>query len=257
MKDYFLIELIPIVNWWAITHVTVNNTHNSRMFWPGGLGQLLFLVSSWQRSLGRKFCRWVLLTVVLLLINLIAVFFILIYFSLNFYLMTTICCLSTATWQVQLVHNDVTSYRGTVYHYYNGTWGILCDEGWSFESATVVCNQLGLGKAISNFTSSFPGHLMENFLMTNTNCRGQEHFLKDCPNEFWQINQTYSGQHVAGVICEGIVTNAIIINMQVGTAIIMHYYIFFYVIYIYYSILLHTEPIAISCNSRIPIYINW
>ena len=127
---------------------------------------------------------------------------------------------------MKLVHNDVISYRGTVYHYYNGTWGLLCDEGWGLESATVVCNQLGLGKAISNLTSVFHGYSVENFLMTNTKCTGQEHFLKDCPNDFWRIDQTCSGQHVAGVICEGIVTNVITINTQVSTAIIRHYYIF-------------------------------
>ena len=107
--------------------------------------------------------------------------------------------------QVKLVSNGITSYRGTVYHYYNGTWGILCDEGWSLESATVVCNQLGLGKAISNPTSSFRGQPIEKFLVTKTHCKGDEEFLKDCPNELWTIAQSCSGQHVAEVVCEGII----------------------------------------------------
>ena len=117
------------------------------------------------------------------------------YLSMNTYI---------AYWQVKLVSNGITSYRGTVHHYYNSTWGILCDEGWNLESATVVCNQLGLGNAVSNSTSFSRGLPMEKFLVTKTHCKGDEKFLKDCPNELWTIAQSCSGQHVAEAICEGI-----------------------------------------------------
>ena len=110
-----------------------------------------------------------------------------------------------ANWQVKLLHNGVNSYRRTVYHYYNGTWGILCDEGWDLQSAIVVCNQLGLGSAKNYSTLIFHGSPVQNFLMTKTNCKGDEDFLKDCTNvnESWKIGQGCSGQHVAEVICEG------------------------------------------------------
>ena len=109
-----------------------------------------------------------------------------------------------ANWQVKLVHDGITSFRGTVYHYYNGNWGILCDEGWSLKSATVVCNQLGLGNAISNTTTSSRGYSVQKFLRTKTYCQGGEAFLKDCPHDLWTLAQDCSGQHVANVICEGI-----------------------------------------------------
>ena len=114
---------------------------------------------------------------------------------------------SIAHWQVKLVHEDLISYRGTVYHYYNDTWGILCDEGWNLKSATVVCNQLGLGNAINYSTSVFHGSPVQTFLVTMTNCKGNEDFLKNCSNSFWTIDQTCSGQHVAGVVCEGIIVS--------------------------------------------------
>ena len=41
--------------------------------------------------------------------------------------------------------------------------------------------------------------------MTKTHCKGDEEFLKDCPNELWTIAQNCSGQHVAEVVCEGII----------------------------------------------------
>ena len=76
-------------------------------------------------------------------------------------------------------------------------------RGWSLQSATVVCNQLGLGIAKNYSTSVFQGSPVQNFLMTKTNCKGNEDFLKDCAYEFWKIGQGCSGQHVPEVICEG------------------------------------------------------
>ena len=118
---------------------------------------------------------------------------------------------SIAHWQVKLVHDciasDLISYRGTVYHYYNGNWSILCDKGWNHKSATVVCNQLGLGNATNYSTSGFHGSPEQTFLVTTTNCMGNEDFLKNCSNSFWTINQTCPEQHVAGVVCEGIIVS--------------------------------------------------
>ena len=106
---------------------------------------------------------------------------------------------------MKLLHSNIISYQGTVYHYYNNTWAILCDEGWNLQSANVVCKQLGLGKAINSSTSDFSSISMKNFLLTNTNCNGKEEFLKDCmlTGNQWEIVQTCPGSYVAEVICEG------------------------------------------------------
>ena len=120
------------------------------------------------------------------------------------------CSLShIACWQLKLVHHDVKSFRGTVHHYYNGSWGVLCDEGWNLQSATVVCKQLGLGNVKWHSTSFSNYSIIPNFLLTKTNCSGKEDFLKDCSLEgnLWKISQTCSGKYVAEVRCEGIVLN--------------------------------------------------
>jgi len=48
------------------------------------------------------------------------------------------------TFVARLVGSN-TSSEGRLEVYYNGTWGTVCDNGFSDTAARVVCNMLGFG----------------------------------------------------------------------------------------------------------------
>jgi deleted-in-malignant-brain-tumors protein 1 len=49
--------------------------------------------------------------------------------------------------KVKLVGSD--QFSGRLEIKYNGTWGTVCDDGWTVINSNIVCNELLLGKAIS------------------------------------------------------------------------------------------------------------
>lgn len=44
--------------------------------------------------------------------------------------------------------------RGRVEIFHQGSWGTICDDGWSTQDATVVCRMLGYRHAIAAFTAA-------------------------------------------------------------------------------------------------------
>lgn len=65
-----------------------------------------------------------------------------------------------------------------------GRWGAICDRNWTFESANVVCRQLGFGTAKNAFTRSKfgPGH--NPIWLTDVQCKGFEKDIFECPMTF-------------------------------------------------------------------------
>lgn len=83
----------------------------------------------------------------------------------------------------------------------NGTWGGVCDDGFSFNEAHVVCRQLGyeLGAEQVINGQGVDGDLMHLFDLT---CNGDEKHITECQfKDDSSFRNTCMGNEKAGVIC--------------------------------------------------------
>ena len=80
---------------------------------------------------------------------------------------------------VRLV-NGPTDYEGRVEVYHNGKWGRVCDDYWDLNDAQVVCNELGVGRAIAAIHGGFYGNGSGNIWLYEVNCIGTELTIRNC-----------------------------------------------------------------------------
>ena len=91
-----------------------------------------------------------------------------------------------------------TKYEGRVEIYHNGEWGTVCDVGWDFIDAQVVCYELGLGNAIAATHNAYYGE--GSGRIHNVNCIGSEFLIENCLHGLWGV-QSCSHSQDAGVKC--------------------------------------------------------
>ncbi|OPJ79781.1 macrophage receptor MARCO [Patagioenas fasciata monilis] len=90
-----------------------------------------------------------------------------------------------------------SSRRGRVEIFYQGSWGTICDDGWSTEDATVVCRMLGYSRATSAFTATAgTGPIW----LDDVNCRGSESSIFDCSKSNWGVHNCNHNED-AGLEC--------------------------------------------------------
>ncbi|NWV19126.1 MARCO protein, partial [Origma solitaria] len=95
---------------------------------------------------------------------------------------------------VRLVGGDK---RGRVEIFHSGSWGTICDDGWTIREATVVCRMLGFNRAVAFFIA--PAGTGQIWL-DDVSCSGSEITITDCRKRDWGSHNCNHNED-AGVEC--------------------------------------------------------
>ncbi|XP_038058260.1 uncharacterized protein LOC119729666 isoform X2 [Patiria miniata] len=101
---------------------------------------------------------------------------------------------------VRLV-GGVSETEGRVEILFNGEWGTVCDEGWDYADASVVCRQLGLYGPNTSIQAAFFGEGTGHVLMAHVGCHGNESHLSDCAFTGWGFDSCQHNRD-ASVSCQ-------------------------------------------------------
>ena len=88
---------------------------------------------------------------------------------------------------------------------YNNTWGTVCQQGFTMESANVVCKQLGYLRGATNFYGDAiygPGN--GTVWLSQLRCRGSENNIAVCPHSYWGKTACTHAEDVSIVCNPGI-----------------------------------------------------
>ena len=81
--------------------------------------------------------------------------------------------------------------------YYDGVWGTVCDDGFDFSDADVVCRELGYPGAIDYFCCAAYGIGNGPIWLSNLGCTGGEASVFDCTHSGFGNHNCEDGQQVA------------------------------------------------------------
>ena len=97
-------------------------------------------------------------------------------------------------------------YEGRIEIEYYGTWGTVCDDGFSLYSGNVVCRRLGFIAARSILTNVVSG--IGDIWLDDVRCVGNETSLELCTHNGFGTHSCQHNEDV-GVECIGKVNNII------------------------------------------------
>ena len=75
--------------------------------------------------------------------------------------------------------------EGRLEVFHDGEWGTVCDNRFRYQSADVVCRELGYEQAQSIRSNSYYGRGTGNVWMDRVKCSGTEASLVQCPHNGW------------------------------------------------------------------------
>ena len=96
--------------------------------------------------------------------------------------------------------NKASNGTGRVEVYHEGEWGTVCDDEWSYDDASVVCEELGFVKVIHEARRAKYGQGSGKVWLSKVECNGREMSLLECPSAGWGNNECPHTRD-AGVSC--------------------------------------------------------
>uniref|UniRef100_A0A8C0G7C9 SRCR domain-containing protein n=1 Tax=Chelonoidis abingdonii TaxID=106734 RepID=A0A8C0G7C9_CHEAB len=103
--------------------------------------------------------------------------------------------------EVRLVGGD-TACSGRVEVKHGSTWETVCDSHLDFKTASVICNELGCGQAVTTLGAAHFGEGHDLIWKEEFQCVGNESLLQKCPR-MSHPNDTCSHANDVGVLCSG------------------------------------------------------
>ena len=87
--------------------------------------------------------------------------------------------------------------------YHTGVWGTVCDDGWGFDDAQVVCRELGFTGVTGARYNAYYGQGSGQIWLRNLRCVGTESTVGDCSHDGWGYTSSCRHYDDAGVKCNG------------------------------------------------------
>ncbi|CAM4456264.1 unnamed protein product [Caretta caretta] len=103
--------------------------------------------------------------------------------------------------EVRLVGGD-TACSGRVEVTHGNTWETVCDSHLDFNTASVICNELGCGQAVATMGATHFGEGHDLIWKEEFHCVGNETVLSNCPR-MSRPNDTCSHTDAVSILCSG------------------------------------------------------
>ncbi|XP_067857131.1 ectonucleoside triphosphate diphosphohydrolase 4 isoform X1 [Heptranchias perlo] len=102
--------------------------------------------------------------------------------------------------QLRLAGRRKKGNEGRIEVYYNGEWGTVCDDEFTFATANVICKELGFIQAENWVPGAKYGRGEGPIWMDNIRCTGSETTLAACSSNGWGVTDCKHTED-AGVVC--------------------------------------------------------